>query len=83
MERLSGSFGSVSISYQTQAISATSGQDYLPASGTLRLDDGQEEGMINVTLLDDLTQEFAEEFSVTLSGPEGQTEIFTCIFLFH
>jgi hypothetical protein len=69
--RNEGKYGVVGISYQTQAITATSGVDYLPAVGTLQLADGQEEGNINVTLLDDNLREFAEQFSITLSNPTG------------
>nr|KAG5699576.1 hypothetical protein BaRGS_033772 [Batillaria attramentaria] len=67
--RRQGSYGAVNVSYATQPITASSGVDYLPASDTLRLEDGQSEAVINVTLQDDSDPEFAEQFSITLSNP--------------
>lgn len=61
----------VGISYETQAITATSGVDYLPASTSVQLEDGQEQVTINITLVDDSKREFAEQFSVTLVNPTG------------
>ncbi|KAK7486836.1 hypothetical protein BaRGS_00021983 [Batillaria attramentaria] len=69
--RRQGSYGAVNVSYTTQPITASSGVDYLPASDTLRLEDGQSEAVINVTLQDDSDPEFAEQFSITLSNPRG------------
>ena len=61
----------VGISYETQAITATSGVDYLPASASVQLEDGQEQVTVNITLVDDSEREFAEQFSVTLVNPTG------------
>ena len=71
----------VTISYETQAITASSGVDYLPASATLQLEDGQEEAIINVTLVDDSEREFAEQFSVTLVNPTGLCPFGLAVFV--
>ncbi|KAL8615958.1 hypothetical protein ACOMHN_034634 [Nucella lapillus] len=66
-----GSYGIVRVSYESRAITAIVGVDYLPASGTLQMEDGQKTAKINVTLIDDALREFAEQFNVTLTNPTG------------
>jgi hypothetical protein len=69
--RTEGTSGDVSIDYSTADGTATAGQDYLPASGTLELADGEASGSFTVTILDDGAVEGDETFSVTLSHPLG------------
>jgi hypothetical protein len=72
--RTNGSFGDVSVDYSTSNGTAIAGQDYSSASGTLSLTDQQDSATIDISIIDDSTDEFDETFSVTLSNP-GNTSV--------
>lgn len=72
VERTSGVNGAVTVSYQTQDGSATSGSDYAGTSGTLNfaaLDAGPK--TISVPISEDTAVEGSEVFSIVLSNPTG------------
>ncbi len=70
--RTGGSDGEVSISYTTQDGSAVAGQDYTATNGTLTWADGDAaDKTIQVSILDDSTQEENETFNIVLSNPQG------------
>ena len=71
---LSQSWGStVTVGYGTANGSASAGQDYTAASGTVIFTAGQTSQDITVTVLGDAAVEFDETFTVTLSAPSGAT----------
>ena len=51
--RLYGASGSITVNYQTIAVDATPGVNYLPTSGTLTLGPGQTSASIQVPVLND------------------------------
>ena len=53
----------------TSDLTATAGEDYESASGTITIPAGQTSGSIRVAVLDDLLPEEKETFTVTLSNP--------------
>ena len=61
----------VAVRYATSDGTATSGQDYRSASGTLTIPAGVTEAHITVDILNDLTVEPEETFTVTLTDPVG------------
>jgi subtilisin family serine protease len=69
--RIGGSAGDVSVGYTTADGSATAGADYVAASGTLTLPDGETSATFAVAVLDDAVYEGNENFSVVLSAPTG------------
>ncbi|WP_251358437.1 choice-of-anchor B family protein [Kangiella sp. TOML190] len=72
VSRAAGSNGSVSLDYELQAQSATAGEDFAPASGSLSWADGQSGVQyIDIQLLDDTSEEAAENFSLILSNVQG------------
>ncbi|MCU7933390.1 MAG: hypothetical protein KZQ99_00735 [Candidatus Thiodiazotropha sp. (ex Dulcina madagascariensis)] len=71
VSRSGGASGAVSINYATSDSSATSGQDYSAASGTLNFADGVASAAFQITVLDDSTYEGDERVSLTLSNPSG------------
>ncbi|MBT8198519.1 MAG: hypothetical protein KJO84_08495, partial [Acidimicrobiia bacterium] len=72
VERTGGSYGAVSVDYQTLNRSAMAPDDYTAASGTLDwADDDTTTRSITITTIDDATDEPAEEFDVLLSNPTG------------
>ena len=63
----------VTVSYATEDASATAGQDYRHARGTLTFASGSVAVRhIEVTLIDDRIREDAETLVVRLSGPRGR-----------
>ncbi|MET0065253.1 MAG: Calx-beta domain-containing protein [Candidatus Thiodiazotropha sp.] len=67
--RSGGSSGSVSIDYATTAEgSATAGQDYTAASGTLTFAEGETQQQFTVPILDDAIYEGDETIGLQLSG---------------
>jgi chitinase len=69
---LSQSAGStVTVRYATANGSATAGQDYTAASGTLTFTIGQTSKQVSVTVLGDRTVEADETLTLTLSAPTG------------
>jgi glucose/arabinose dehydrogenase len=71
VNRIGGSAGAVSISYMAVAGSATSNSDYTSTSGTLNFANGQTTASIIIALINDVVDEPAETFTVTLSNPVG------------
>jgi hypothetical protein len=63
----------VSVDYATSNGTATAGQDYLAASGTLTFDAGQTSGVVSVAVVGDLLNEVNETFFVDLSNPLNAT----------
>ncbi|QYJ97010.1 hypothetical protein K0J45_16050 [Shewanella alkalitolerans] len=80
-----GDFKELKVDYSLKDQTATATQDYEFSSGTLTFDDGQQEQVISLTLVDDSTFEGDETFSIQLSnlrsvgdadiGAIGQSEI--------
>ena len=61
----------ITVRYVTSDGTATSGQDYRSASGTLTIPAGETEAHITVDILNDLKVESDETFTVTLTDPVG------------
>ena len=61
----------VTVQYATSDGTATVGEDYTLESGTLTIPAKDTEARIEVTILNDLTVEAAETFTVTLTSPAG------------
>ncbi len=72
VRRVGGINGSVSVTYNSNDVSALAGSDYTSQSNTLTWGD-QEGGLKSIVLsiLDDAQQEASESFSVDLSSPTG------------
>lgn len=71
VKRIGDLAGSVSVNYTFTSGSATSPGDYLGSSGTLTFGDGVDTQTIPLTIVNDLTAESQEQFTVTLSSPTG------------
>lgn len=72
VERSRGEAGTVSVSYSTANGTATAGQDYTPASGTLTWGPGDESRRtITIPILDDASSEGSETVLLSLSNPTG------------
>jgi uncharacterized repeat protein (TIGR01451 family) len=72
--RTVGSLGAVTINYQTVAVNATPGVDFIPTSGVLTFAAGQSVGTIQVPVLADPWDNHDEYVNVSLSSPgEGAT----------
>lgn len=67
--------GAASVGYATADITATAGQDYQAASGTVSFAAGETSKQIAITILGDEVIEQNESFAVTLSGATGATVI--------
>ncbi|MET0702183.1 MAG: Calx-beta domain-containing protein [Mycobacterium sp.] len=63
----------VTVRYATSNGTATAGQDYTAASGTLTFAPGVTSQVANIGVLGDATVESNETFTVTLSGASGAT----------
>ncbi len=63
--------GPVSVDYATENGTATAGEDYTAASGTLVFAAGETEKTVSVALLDDAHDEGKETFTLKLSNPQG------------
>ena len=62
------------VAYATSDGTATAGEDYASAAGTLTFAPGETEKAVRVAVVDDAAAEPDEEtFAVTLGGPEGAT----------
>jgi uncharacterized repeat protein (TIGR01451 family) len=59
----------VTVGYGTTALSATSGVDYQPVSGTLTFAPGVTTQTINVPIIGDVLDELDESFSIFLTNP--------------
>ena len=72
VERLGGSEGAVGVSYFTADLTATAGQDYAAAAGSLTWGDGELGVRIFlVPILDDALVEGVERVRLVLTGPTG------------
>ncbi|HSK75269.1 MAG TPA: Calx-beta domain-containing protein [Thermoanaerobaculia bacterium] len=72
VERSRGEAGTVSVHYATADGTATAGQDYTPASGTLTWGPGDESRRsITIPILDDSASEGSETVRLLLSNPTG------------
>lgn len=76
VQRVAGRAGAVSVSYATADGSATAGEDYVAAAGSLAWADGEMgiESFV-VTLLDDALEEGNETVLLALSSPTGGAEL--------
>ncbi|KAL8203636.1 UNVERIFIED_CONTAM: hypothetical protein K2H54_058534, partial [Gekko kuhli] len=68
--RKAGKFGSIQLHWEATPATASL-DDFMPSFGNLTFTDGQETGMIEITIIDDDIVEFIEMFSVTLLGVTG------------
>ncbi|MGK0187302.1 MAG: putative repeat protein (TIGR03806 family) [Verrucomicrobiales bacterium] len=59
----------VEVAYAAVSDTAEAGNDFEPTAGTLVLEPGDEIGFIDVPVIDDELDEYAETFSVVLSSP--------------
>ncbi len=81
--RTGGSDGEVTVNFTTQDGSATAGEDYTAASGTLTWADGDSaDKTIEVAILDDSAEEAAEQFNLVLSDPQGGATLGSTIYNF-
>lgn len=72
IERSKGEDGAVSVQYGTSNGTATAGQDYTAASGTLSWGSGDGgDRTITIPIANDSTAEGLETFQITLSSPTG------------
>jgi len=72
VERSRGSRGEVKVDYAVKPGTATPGEDYTPASGTLTWPDGDEtKKTFEVTILEDTVDEGKEMAMAVLSNPTG------------
>ncbi len=69
--RTGGSLGDVSVDYASSDGWALAGEDYQATSGTLGFADGETSRSIIVTILNDDQTEDDEDFTLTLSNPQG------------
>ncbi len=63
----------VTVQYATSNGTATAGQDYTAASGTVTFAAGETSKTVNVAVAGDATVEADETFTVTLTAPSGAT----------
>ncbi|MBW8873949.1 MAG: fibronectin type III domain-containing protein [Acidobacteria bacterium] len=72
VQRVNGSDGAVAVGYSAAAGTATAGQDFTAASGTLTWADGDSGSKtFKVTIVNDTIQEPAETILLALSNPTG------------
>ncbi|KAM9822621.1 adhesion G-protein coupled receptor V1 isoform 2-T2 [Syngnathus typhle] len=69
--RTVGSYGTVSVVYISRGSSATPDLDYVANNGSVTFVNGQQIGVVNVTILDDTESEYAEMFEILLVGTTG------------
>ncbi|MGV6816857.1 MAG: Calx-beta domain-containing protein [Thiotrichales bacterium] len=75
IERSGGSFGEVTVDYNTEDASATAGVDYEAVSGTLLFDFDETEKTISIPIVSDGVQEGDETFKLNLSNPTRGTTL--------
>lgn len=73
--RSGGSTGDVSVDYQIEAGSATSGTDFEPKSGSLAFADGETSRSFDIALPDDTLVEGNETFTARLTAASGGADI--------
>ena len=71
VQRVGGTFGTVSVQYATSNAGAQSGLDYTATSGTLTFLPGESKKSFSVPLLSDLLSDPEEKVNLTLSTPTG------------
>ncbi|MFQ5401517.1 MAG: Calx-beta domain-containing protein [Anaerolineae bacterium] len=71
VERINGTAGSVTVHYATSDGTATAGNDYTAASGTLTFADGVTSQTFNVATIQDTAVEADETIVLALSNPGG------------
>ena len=71
VDRIDGSLGAASVSYQTVAVNATPGLDFTPTSGNLSFASGQTTASIQVPVLADPWDNHDEFVNVVLQNPTG------------
>jgi len=69
LTRTGGSDGGISVDYSTSNMNAVAGQDYTTSSGSLQMTHGITSATVNITILNDSTDEQAEYFAVGLCNP--------------
>jgi bacillopeptidase F len=69
--RTGGSTGEVSVDFATGDGLAKAGEDYLTAADTLAFLDGETSATLEVGIVDDTSYEGDEDFSISLSNPQG------------
>ena len=67
----------VTVNWETTGDTATSGNDFTAASGTLTIAAGAQTGTVEVATLDDDATEGNETFTLTLSNPSSNAELAT------
>ncbi|GFR83307.1 G-protein coupled receptor 98-like, partial [Elysia marginata] len=75
VNRMVGNYGSVSVRYRTEMLTATEDVDYVGADGVLFLTDGTSEAEFNITLRDDSSMEQLESFRVVLFNVTGGAQL--------
>src|SRR5687768_4703505 len=73
--RLGSLTGVVAVNYTTSNGTATAGVDFIPQSGTLIFDSGQQFQTITISTLDDALAEGPEDLTVVLSNPSGGADL--------
>ena len=63
--------GTVTVDYATADGTATAGEDYTAASGTLTFAPGETEKTVRVAIIDDALPDNGETFTLVLSNPSG------------
>jgi len=71
VRRTNGTVGQITVDFDTRAVSATAGSDYVAAAGTLTFADGEFQKTIDIDILDDTDLEGRETFDLVLSNPTG------------
>jgi Calx-beta domain/Bacterial Ig-like domain len=69
--RILGSLGAVTVNYQSVAVDATPGLDFVPTSGTLTFAPGQTVGTIAIPVLNDPWENHNDTVNLVLSSPGG------------
>src|SRR5438067_720334 len=64
-----------SVDYATTNLTATAGQDYLEAKGTLQFATNERRKLVSVPILNDALKESGKTFGFTLSNPTGPTAL--------
>jgi len=71
--RTGGSSGNLTVDYATADGAAVAGQDYTTTSGTLSFNEGETSKTIQIPILDDVTTESDETFTVVLSSSNRES----------
>jgi hypothetical protein len=71
VNRTGGTLGGVTVNYATADGTATAGQDYTAASGTLTFASGEMSKQISIPILEDIFAEPSETVNIALSNPSS------------